>query len=191
MVNEAVFLFIRSAANSHLTFCSLLDIVIQFYSLQTARNSTKTLDYGIRRIQYQCTEWYDVNLPLYFSFAVVSHLAHFLRSTLQFKNAPSFNQDLFWNTARVTDMSQMFEDADAFDGDVSTFNIGNVVNLRMMFRNAISFTGTPDLSSWNFSNVTDATEMFYGARSFQGTGVSFWTIDLLLSPNLMVRKMET
>jgi Mycoplasma protein of unknown function, DUF285 len=88
-------------------------------------------------------------------------------------------------------MSQMFEDADAFDGDVSTFNIGNVVNLRMMFRNAISFTGTPDLSSWNFSNVMDSTEMFYGARSFQGTGVSFWTIDSLLSPNLMVRKMET
>ena len=87
-------------------------------------------------------------------------------------------------------MSQMFEDADAFDGDVSTFKIGNVVNMQMMFRNAISFTGRPDLSLWNFSNVEEASEMFYGAVSFQGIGISWWNIDSLLSPNLMVSKIE-
>ena len=84
-------------------------------------------------------------------------------------------------------MSKMFEDADAFDGDVSTFNISNVLYLQMMFRNAISFTGKPDLSSWDFSNVQDAREMFYGAVSFQGFGISFWNITSLQIPNLMVR----
>ena len=88
-------------------------------------------------------------------------------------------------------MSQMFEDADAFDGDVSTFKIGNVVNMQMMFRNAISFTGRPDLSLWNFSNVEEASEMFYGAVSFQGIGISWWNIDSLFSPNLMVSKIES
>lgn len=86
-------------------------------------------------------------------------------------------------------MSQMFEDADAFDGDVSTFNLSAVVNVQMMFRNAISFTGKPDLSLWQFSNVEDAKEMFYGAISFQGIGIPLWTIESLLNPNLMVRKM--
>jgi hypothetical protein len=81
----------------------------------------------------------------------------------------------------------MFEDADAFDGDVSTFNISNVETLQMMFRNAVSFTGTPDLSLWDFTNVQDAREMFYGALSFQGIGLSSWNILSLQKPNLMVR----
>jgi Mycoplasma protein of unknown function, DUF285 len=85
----------------------------------------------------------------------------------------------------------MFEDADAFDGDVSTFNISSAVNLQMMFRNAISFTGKPDLSLWDFSHVQDAREMFYGAISFQGIGISLWNIASLQSPNLMVRIMDT
>lgn len=118
-------------------------------------------------------------------------LSFYLRNALQFKNAPSFNQNLYWNTARVYDMSQMFEDADAFDGDVSTFNTSNVVNLQMMFRHAISFTGKPDLSLWDFSKVQDAREMFYGALSFQGIGTSLWNIQSLQSPNLMVRIIDT
>ena len=86
-------------------------------------------------------------------------------------------------------MSQMFEYADAFDGDVSTFNLSNVFNVQMMFRNAVSFTGKPDLSLWDFSNVVDAREMFYGAISLQGLGIPLWTIESLFNPNLMVRKI--
>jgi hypothetical protein len=84
-------------------------------------------------------------------------------------------------------MSQMFEGADSFDGDVSTFNTSLVKDMHNMFRNAYSFTGKNGLASWATYNLEDATEMFLGATSFQGIGLSSWTLESLTSPNLMVR----
>lgn len=83
-------------------------------------------------------------------------------------------------------MSEMFEDADAFNGDVSTFNTTSVTNMRKMFRHAVSFTGVNGLSTWQTSNVVDTSEMFLGTSSFSGEGLSLWTISSLQTANLMV-----
>jgi surface protein len=83
-------------------------------------------------------------------------------------------------------MSEMFEDADAFNGDVSTFNTSSVTNMRKMFRHAVSFTGINGLWTWQTLNVVDTSEMFLGARSFSGDGLSSWTIPSLQTAFLMV-----
>lgn len=98
----------------------------------------------------------------------------------------SFNQDLYWNTGLVTDMSGMFENADAFNGDVSTFNTSIVVNMGKMFRHAVSFTGKNGLWNWQTSQVVDTSEMFLGAISFNGVGVSSWSTSSLQTVYLMV-----
>ena len=64
----------------------------------------------------------------------------------------------------VTDMSGMFGDARAFNGDLSSWDVSSVTDMSGMFGGASSFNQT--LSSWDVSSVTDMTFMFIGASSF-------------------------
>ena len=82
-----------------------------------------------------------------------------------FDNADLFNQDISsWNTSNVTDMSWTFAGATSFNQDISSWNTSSVMNLRGMFSGAASFNKT--LSGWDTGNATDMTEMFAGATSF-------------------------
>ena len=63
-------------------------------------------------------------------------------------------------------MSHMFLGATSFNGDISTWNVSNVTNMRAMFYEATSFNG--DISTWDVSNVTGMGYMFYNATSFNG-----------------------
>ena len=58
-------------------------------------------------------------------------------------------------------------------GDISTWDVSNVTDMRAMFTNATSFNG--DLSNWDVSNVTDMLKMFYNATSFNGD-LSNWDV---------------
>ena len=49
----------------------------------------------------------------------------------------------------VTDMSDMFWNAAAFNGDLSGWDVRNVTDMRYMFRGAAAFNG--DLSGWDVS----------------------------------------
>ena len=73
----------------------------------------------------------------------------------------------------VTDMSQMFADADSFNGDISPWDVSGVTDMSYMFSNASSFNS--DLSPWDVSSVTDMSGMFAGADSFNGD-VSPWDV---------------
>ena len=44
-------------------------------------------------------------------------------------------------------MSSMFDGASNFNGDLSSWDVSNVINMSNMFESAISFNG--DLSSWD------------------------------------------
>ena len=65
----------------------------------------------------------------------------------------------------VIDMSGMFQDATAFNQDISKWYVGSVQNTTYMFRNAEIFQR--DLTMWKgeFSYVLQE-EMFKGARKF-------------------------
>ena len=91
-----------------------------------------------------------------------------------FFRASAFNGDLSsWNVSSVTDMSYMFIAATSFNGDLSSWNVSSVTDMSYMFNDATSFNG--DLSSWDVSSVTDMNGMFSRATSFNGD-LSSWDV---------------
>ena len=64
----------------------------------------------------------------------------------------------------VTDMSNMFDSATAFDGDLSSWDVSSVTDMFGMFAVATSFNQT--LNAWDVSSVTEMNDMFHNAASF-------------------------
>jgi len=58
----------------------------------------------------------------------------------------------------VTSMHRLFEGANDFNQDISSWDVSNVTDMSEMFRNAGSFN--MDLSSWDVSNVTNCENVF-------------------------------
>lgn len=82
-----------------------------------------------------------------------------------FSNAQSFNGDLSgWDTSAVTNMNQMFYYATKFNSDISKWNTGKVTDMGYMFNNATAFN--QDISNWNVASVNAFYSMFNGAGSF-------------------------
>ena len=78
-----------------------------------------------------------------------------------FNNAPLADPDVScWNTANVTDMSNMFYGAVKANPDVSCWDVSQVMNMRNMFRGAV--TAVPDMSEWEVPAVTTMEGMFLG-----------------------------
>lgn len=75
---------------------------------------------------------------------------------------------IFPNT--VTNCHYMFQNAYIFNGDVTGWDVSNVVDLGGTFYNNYIFN--QNISAWNVSNVTDMSSMFYYATDFQNGGIS-------------------
>eukprot|EP00949_MAST-11_sp_MAST-11-sp1_P004829 g4829.t1 len=78
-----------------------------------------------------------------------------------------------WDVSQVTDMSSMFHDAYAFNGDVSKWDVSQVTDIGSMFQKAYAFNG--DVSKWDVSQVTNMSYMFFDADAFNGD-VSKWDV---------------
>ena len=88
-----------------------------------------------------------------------------------FFGANYFNGNLSnWDVSNVIDMSHMFEGS-RFNGNLSNWDVSNVINMSHMFRWS-DFDN--DLSNWDVSNVIDMSHMFEGSR-FNGN-LSNWNI---------------
>ena len=60
--------------------------------------------------------------------------------TISFYKCYIFNKPLYnWNTSKMTDMSQMFQEASAFNQEIRTWNVSNVTNFNNMFVGATAF----------------------------------------------------
>jgi surface protein len=119
--------------------------------------------------------------------------------TLEF-NSPIVNTVGGWNPVNVTNMSDMFNSAHAFNQDISSWNTPSLLYINNMFRNAyafnqpivssaghwntsnvVSMNGTfaetwvfdQDLNTWDTGKVTEFSSMFYVAREFNGD-ISNW-----------------
>ena len=91
-----------------------------------------------------------------------------------FRNVFAFNGDpSSWDVSSVTTMSHMFYNATSFNGDPSSWDVSSVTTMSHMFYNATSFNG--DVSTWNVSSVTDMSGMFDGATSFN-RDISAWNV---------------
>lgn len=53
-----------------------------------------------------------------------------------------------------------------FEGDITRWNVGNVINMNMMFCDASQFN--QDISGWNISRNTNILNMFSDAENFRG-----------------------
>ena len=85
--------------------------------------------------------------------------------TQMFYNAESFNQPLNkWNVSKVLITEAMFHDAKSFNQPLDNWNVSNVRDMKEMFSQATSFN--QPLNKWNVSNVEYMGGMFYDASSF-------------------------
>ena len=76
-------------------------------------------------------------------------------------------------------MASMFQNAAAFNGDLSRWNTGSVKSMARMFAGATDFTGThqrSNLSRWNLRLVQSMESMFQHASAFTGVGCSLWDV---------------
>lgn len=72
-----------------------------------------------------------------------------------------------WDTSEVTDMAGLFSFTEsAFNQDVSTWDVRNVVKTSEMFRSAYNFNHNLDAWAPQVSGVTDMSRMFMSAWSF-------------------------
>ena len=110
-------------------------------------------------------------------------LLHVTDMSSMFNDAIAFDGDLSgWDVSSVTDMSDMFENADSFTGDLSGWDVSSVTDMSDMFMSADSFTG--DLSGWNVSSVTDMSRMFWFVTNFTGD-LSGWDVSSVENMNSM------
>ena len=91
-----------------------------------------------------------------------------------FQKTDAFNGDIsHWNVSSVTTMNRMFTSAVAFNQSLNDWNVSSVTNMDSMFANVNIFNG--DISHWNVSRVTSMRGMFTGASSFTGD-LSSWDV---------------
>ena len=82
-----------------------------------------------------------------------------------FANANRFNGDISsWSVSQVTDMSNMFSAASDFDQPLNGWDVSSVTDMSNMFSLAAVFDRP--LNGWNVSSVTDMSNMFFSAAVF-------------------------
>jgi surface protein len=91
-----------------------------------------------------------------------------------FADASSFSQDLDWNTSKATSMFAMFRGAEAFQGNVSSFDTSLVTGMEATFEDAVLFN-SPGIGIWNVGSLTNSNRMFQRARSFR-QDLSAWQV---------------
>lgn len=90
---------------------------------------------------------------------------HITSAESMFKYCEAFNQDITgWDVSNITNMDSMFQDCYLFDQPIGNWNVSNVTNMDYMFYGAKEFNQL--IGSWNVANVTSMREMFRDALKF-------------------------
>ena len=91
-----------------------------------------------------------------------------------FDSAEFFNGDISaWDVSSVTDMDYMFASANSFNQNISTWNTISATNMAGMFVEATAFN--QDISSWDVSSVEDMAGMFEDTQAFN-QNINSWDV---------------
>ncbi|EGV42334.2 BspA family leucine-rich repeat surface protein [Bizionia argentinensis JUB59] len=91
-----------------------------------------------------------------------------------FNAANTFNGDIsHWDVSTVTNMNNMFQSTDVFNADLSNWDVSSVTNMGTLFNNALVFNS--DLSNWDVSSVTVMNGIFAAAAAFNAD-LSNWDV---------------
>ena len=93
-----------------------------------------------------------------------------------FKNWPGsdFSATDVPDLSQVTEMFELFYQAENFNGNIGSWDVSNVTNMLELFSGASSFN--QDLNNWNVSQVTNFESTFRNATAFNGN-VSNWQVN--------------
>jgi len=92
-----------------------------------------------------------------------------------FRNAEAFNADITqWDVSKVTDMSYTFTRCELFNQDISEWDISSVKSLLATFKQARYFN--QNLNSWNVGNVTNMKWTFQKAKRITGQPCLGWDL---------------
>ena len=75
-------------------------------------------------------------------------------------NSPYYGHISDWDTSQVTDMSELFYQADEFNEPLNNWDVSNVITMQGMFSHASSFN--QPLDNWDVSSVLNISGMFRG-----------------------------
>ena len=128
---------------------------------------------GMKVVQWGDIQWKSMNRmfagcgevgPI-FPESQAPDLSHVTDMSEMFSGAEAFNQPLnSWNTQNVISMESMFANTKTFNQPLDAWDTSNVTKMSHMFYGAEAFN--QPLNSWDVSNVTDMSYMFYGASMF-------------------------
>ncbi|GMI22709.1 hypothetical protein TeGR_g13157 [Tetraparma gracilis] len=91
-----------------------------------------------------------------------------------FQQATAFDQDISgWDTSKCTNMYAMFFAATVFDQDIGGWVTSRVTTMEWMFKDAAAFD--QDISGWDTSKVTTMKGMFNGASAFN-QAIGSWDV---------------
>lgn len=93
-----------------------------------------------------------------------------------------------WDTSSVTNMDEMFRQADVFNQDIREWDVSNVIAMRSMFHSAASFNQPLDM--WDVSKVMDMSHMFCYAESFD-QDIGTWDVSRVSDMSLMFANAES
>lgn len=85
--------------------------------------------------------------------------------SFMFKNATAFNGNIgTWNTSTIENMEGMFAGASSFNRPIGGWNTSSVTNMSGMFTGASAFN--QNIGDWNTSSVINMSSMFEDASAF-------------------------
>ena len=130
--------------------------------------------------QWGSTEWTSMDHAFYgannmvYNATDVPNLSGVTDMGSMFVSANAFNGDLsYWDVSSVTNMVYMFSGTTVFNSDLSDWDVSSVTNMGNMFSTAIVFNS--DLSDWDVSSVTNMGNMFSTAFDFD-SDLSGWNV---------------
>lgn len=87
-----------------------------------------------------------------------------------------------WDVSKITDMSSMFYECEAFNQSIGDWDVSNVQDMNYMFYDCMVFNQS--IGNWDVSNVQDMSHLFDEANNFNQP-IGNWDVSNVMDMNSM------